>query len=107
MPEALALDGAKEYLGRIAGSLRLEHPGLTITWTVGIGSDVAETIIRVAENGEDAEGAGVFGGCDMLAMATHGRTGMAHWSLGSITERVIHATTRPVLIIRPPQVRQT
>ena len=61
MPEALALNGAKEYLGRIAGSLRQEHTGLTVTWSVGVGSDVAETIIRVAENGEDVEGAGVFG----------------------------------------------
>jgi nucleotide-binding universal stress UspA family protein len=106
MPGALVVDGAKEYLGRIADSLRQGHPGLTITWSVGVGSDIAETIIRAAENGEDVEGAGVFGGCDMLAIATHGRTGMALWSMGSVTERVLHATTRPMLIIHPSQLRQ-
>jgi nucleotide-binding universal stress UspA family protein len=58
----------------------------------------------VAENGEDAEGAGVFGGCDLIAMATHGREGLQRWAMGSVTERVLHATKYPVLIVRPTQV---
>jgi nucleotide-binding universal stress UspA family protein len=106
MPEALIVDGAKGYLGRIADRLWQEYPRLTVTWSVGVGLDIAETIIRVAENGEDVEGAGVFGGCDVLAMATHGRTGIARWSMGSVTERVPSATRRPMLIIRPPQLDQ-
>ena len=106
MPEALIVDGAKSYLGRIADRLWQEYTRLTVTWSVGVGLDIAETIIRVAENGEDVEGAGVFGGCDVLAMATHGRTGIARWSMGSVTERVMYATKRPVMIIRPPQLHQ-
>jgi len=65
---------------------------------------VAEAIVRVAENGEDAEGAGVFGGCDIIAMATHGLSGIRRWEMGSITERVLHATRLPLLIVRPPDM---
>jgi len=55
----------------------------------------------MAENGEDAEGAGAFGRCDLIAIATHGRGGLQHWVLGSITERVLGATKLPILIVRP------
>ena len=106
MPDALIVQGAKEYLRDIAERLKQEQTGLTITWTVGVGSDSAETIIRVAENGEDAEGAGLFGAGDVLAMATHGRTGMTHWALGSITERVLSGTRLPLLVVHPPQVSE-
>ncbi len=74
---------------------------LPITWSVAIERDVASALIRVAENGEDAEGAGVFGGCDIIAMATHGYGGMQRWAMGSITERVLSATKLPILIVRP------
>lgn len=104
MPEALAVNGAKEYLGKIAERMKQEHPGLSVTWSVGAGLDVAETIIRIAERGDDTEGAGVFGGCDVIAIATHGRTGFARWALGSITERVLHGTKLPLLVVRPPKI---
>jgi nucleotide-binding universal stress UspA family protein len=49
----------------------------------------------MAEDGEDAEGAGVFGRCDLIAIATHGRGGFQRWILGSITERVLGAINSP------------
>ena len=55
----------------------------------------------MAENGEDAEGAGAFGRCDIIAIATDGRGGLQRWVLGSITERVLGATKLPILIVRP------
>ena len=55
----------------------------------------------MAENGEDAEGAGAFGRCDLIAIATHGRGGLQHWVMGSIAERVLGATKLPILIVRP------
>ncbi len=106
MPEALAVEGTKQYLGKVATRLKQDHPGLTVTWSVGIGLDIAETIIRIAERGDDTEGAGVFGGCDAVAIATHGRTGFARWALGSVTERVLHGTKLPLLIVRPTQVAE-
>ena len=30
-------------------------------------------------------------------MATHGRGGLRRWVMGSVTDRVLHATTRPLL----------
>jgi nucleotide-binding universal stress UspA family protein len=102
---------AKHYLSSTVEHLRegLVAPAvanlrLPVTWSVAVDTDVAEAIVRVAENGEDAEGAGVFGGCDVIAMATHGRSGIASWEMGSITERVLHATRLPLLIVRSPDM---
>lgn len=39
-------------------------------------------------------------GADLIAMTTHGRSGLAHWALGSIAERVLHESTLPVLLVR-------
>ena len=73
---------------------------LGISCSVVINEDIAETIIRIAEHGEEAEGVSIP--CDIIAMATHGRTGIDHLALGSITERVVHATQLPVLIVPMP-----
>lgn len=35
----------------------------------------------------------------MIVMATHGRSGVDRWRLGSITERVVHHSLAPVLVI--------
>lgn len=35
-----------------------------------------------------------------IAMATHGRSGMSRWLLGSVTEKVLRASTCPILIVR-------
>lgn len=73
---------------------------LPITWSLTFDNDAASGIISVAENGEDA---GVPGGYDMIAMATHGRGALQRWLMGSVTERVLHATKLPLLIVQPPQ----
>jgi nucleotide-binding universal stress UspA family protein len=77
---------------------------IMVTWSVVLDTDVARAIVRVAENGEDAEGAGVFGGCELIAMSTHGRSGLQRLAMGSVTERVLHTTKRPLLIIRPSEM---
>jgi len=38
---------------------------------------------------------------DMIALATHGRTGLDRWRLGSVADRVLRASTRPALVIGP------
>jgi nucleotide-binding universal stress UspA family protein len=38
---------------------------------------------------------------DLVVMATHGRVGEKYEKLGSVTERVVRESTRPVLTIRP------
>src|SRR5713226_1183473 len=105
------LHKAKRYLSSTVEHLRegLVTPAVAdlkvpVTWSVAVDTDVASALIRVAENGEDAEGAGVFGGCDLIAMATHGYGGIQRWAMGSITERVLSATKLPLLIVRPPDM---
>jgi nucleotide-binding universal stress UspA family protein len=98
------LHRAKTYLSSVTDQLRgslLANLNLSMTWSVAVAQDVAHAIIQMAENGEDAEGAGAFGRCDLIAIATHGRGGLQHWVLGSITERVLGATKLPILIVRP------
>jgi nucleotide-binding universal stress UspA family protein len=100
------LSRAKRYLRTVTNNLRNGPIGdlkPTITWSVADSTDVAEALIRVAENGEDVEGAGIFGGCDLIAMATHGRSGLQLWTMGSITERVLEGTRLPVLVVRPQE----
>lgn len=36
----------------------------------------------------------------LIAMATHGRSGMSRWLLGSIAEKVLRAATNPLLLVR-------
>lgn len=77
-----------------------EH-SLPVTWSLLVDRDIVGGLLRVAEQGDDTEGAGTPGGCDLIAISTHGRSDFRDWIPGSITERVLHATRRPILIIHP------
>jgi nucleotide-binding universal stress UspA family protein len=35
----------------------------------------------------------------LIAMATHGYSGLRHWTLGSVTDRVVHTATTPVFVV--------
>ena len=105
------LQQAKHYLNSLADQLReglLASPiadlKLSIAWSVTVDTDIAAGIIRVAEQGEHAEGTGVFGNSQVIAMATQGYSGLHWWLMGSITLRVLHATKLPLLIVRPPDM---
>jgi nucleotide-binding universal stress UspA family protein len=39
---------------------------------------------------------------NIVAMSTHGRSGIGRWVLGSVTDRVVCYCGDPVLVIRPP-----
>ncbi|MCX6170371.1 MAG: universal stress protein [Ignavibacteriales bacterium] len=41
--------------------------------------------------------------CDMIVLATHGRTGILHNLLGSVAEKVIRYAQCPVLVISPEE----
>lgn len=62
-----------------------------------------EEVIEVGRPGhvivEEAEKLGV----DVIVIATHGRTGLAHVLLGSVAEKVIRHAPCPVFVIRNPQ----
>lgn len=39
---------------------------------------------------------------DMIAMSTHGHSGLTRWILGSVADKVLHGTHVPILLVRPP-----
>ena len=42
-------------------------------------------------------------GCDLIVMGSHGRGGLASLVMGSQTQKVLHHTNLPVLIVRRPR----
>jgi nucleotide-binding universal stress UspA family protein len=54
--------------------------------------DPGEVIPRVAAEA----------GCDLIVMATHGHTGLAHALMGSVAEEVVRRAACPVLTIKSP-----
>ncbi len=105
------LQEAKQYLvstvenireGSVASSVA--DLKLPLTWSVTIDDDIASGIIRMAENGENVEGAGKIDRCDLIAMTTHGYGGLQQWSMGSVTERILQITRLPILIVPMSQL---
>jgi len=99
---------AKQYLSATVAHMReglvatpIAGLKLAITWSVIHDEDIAAGIIRAAAGGENVEETGVFGSSNVIAMATHGYSGLQRWALGSITERVLHTTRLPLLVVRP------
>jgi len=99
------VSAAEAYLNTI--KLRMQGGDaaskLQVTTLVTVDSDIASALLATAEDGDWMETAENFRGCDVIAMATHGRGGLERWMLGSMTERVLAATRLPLLIIRPQQ----
>jgi nucleotide-binding universal stress UspA family protein len=79
---------AEEYLESVAGRLRPE--GLAVETRV-VGGYPSVEITRIAQEER-------FG---LIAMATHGRSGVGRWVFGSTTDKVLHAVATPLLLRRP------
>ena len=43
--------------------------------------------------------------CDLIVIATHGRTGLRHVLMGSVAENVVRRAPCPVLTVRPPKLK--
>ncbi|TVR75959.1 MAG: universal stress protein [Sphaerobacteraceae bacterium] len=85
--EREARESAEDYVRDAADTLTTH--GATVSADVRI-TEPASGITRVASE---------FG-ADLIAMTTHGRSGMGRFLLGSVAERVLHDTDRPVMIVR-------
>lgn len=97
-----AVKVAQDYLGTLTarlGESGLADLNISVTASVASDPDVAEAIIKQAESVES-------GPVDLIALATHGRGGMQHFVMGSVTERVLHHSNLPLLIVRPPKEQQ-
>ncbi len=90
----------EEYLDTLVHRISagdLAHLDLAITTSVEADPDVAEAIVKKSEQDK----------FDFIAIATHGRGGVQKWALGSVAGRVLHATTLPLLIMRPQDIQAT
>lgn len=67
--------------------------GIATRFEVVAGRKVSEAIIQAAERLD----------CDVICLATHGRSGLTRAVAGSVAQEVLLNGTRPVFIVRPPR----
>ncbi len=79
---------AEDYLARIQRQYRRDD--LVVDTAVRFGKP-APTILTFAETHN----------IDLIIMSTHGRTGLARWRYGSVTEKVLRSADCAMLISRP------
>ncbi len=84
-------DAGENYLKGI--TTRLSGNGIKSTYEVVTG-DPADKIVEYAEDKK----------ISLIAMSTHGRTGLARWVLGSVTDKVLHSAKVPILLARSPKM---
>jgi nucleotide-binding universal stress UspA family protein len=89
VPEAVGKEEkqAQKYLGKIAKTL--EAKGIKVSTEVLMGKPAEEIIIYSHRMN-----------CDLIIMASHGRSGLSRWAHGSVADRVFKATTVPILMIK-------
>ena len=85
----MIMDQADTYLESVAR--RLEDDLSQVSIHVEVALNPARGILEVAEDL----------GVDLLAIGTHGRTGLRRALLGSVADKVLRAATRPVLLKKP------
>jgi nucleotide-binding universal stress UspA family protein len=82
------MKAAKEYLAKI--KVQLSKDALKVEAEVLTGRS-AETITDFAQRNE----------VDLIALSTHGRSGISRWVFGSVADRIVRSSSVPVLLIRP------
>ena len=84
-------DAGEDYLKNIAE--RLSDKEIKSTYEV-ITGDPADKIVEYADDKK----------ASLIAMSTHGRTGLTRWVLGSIADKVLHGARIPILLVRSPKM---
>jgi nucleotide-binding universal stress UspA family protein len=82
------LHEAKEYLRDRAADAA--QAGVVIKTDVRIGAP-ADSVLEYVETY----------GIDLIAMATHGHTGLKRWVYGSVTAKVLRSASCSMLVVRP------
>jgi nucleotide-binding universal stress UspA family protein len=87
---------ATAYLNEVGAGLKGKGIAVEERLTIGIRfGNAAEQIIEAADEVQ----------ADLLAMTTHGRSGVGRWAFGSVAERVLHDGKVPLLLVRSPGAR--
>jgi nucleotide-binding universal stress UspA family protein len=80
---------AQRYLRRIWKKLNAK--GINVRTEVLIGNPAKEIASYAEQNA-----------CDLIAMASHGRSGPSRWAFGSVADKVFRASCVAVLMARAP-----
>ncbi|GAF85650.1 unnamed protein product [marine sediment metagenome] len=80
---------AQKYLDRIAKTMAAK--GINVSTEVLLWKP-EEAIVGYAKQY----------GCDLIVMASHGRSGPSRWAHGSVADRVFRGSPVPVLMVRAP-----
>jgi nucleotide-binding universal stress UspA family protein len=86
---------ARSYLFRIASHLRRD--GIAVTTDVVIGDNIASAIGDFASREK----------ADLIAIATHGRGGLARMLRGSVADAIMHSGRMSMLVFKPDQSAAT
>lgn len=70
-----------------------ESPDVSTDVKVIFDDDPAHTIVKFAQRNP----------IDVVVMATHGRTGVGRWLLGSVTTKVLRSSPVPVFVVPAPK----
>ncbi len=79
-----------DYLEKTAESIRGNN--ITVK-TIVVSGNAAEEILKAADRIK----------AELIAMSTHGRSGLHRFAFGSITDKVLHGSHIPVLMVRAPK----
>jgi len=79
---------AEKYLKDLVA--RTNYDGVSVEWQAYIGRP-ADEIIEFCRKHD----------IDLIAIATHGRSGVTRWVWGSVADRVLRSACAPVLMVRP------
>ena len=85
--EVAVVRKAEEYLKKIEGQLKAK--GFNADWHVRYG-DEAEEILDHASQKD----------VDLIAMTTHGRSGIKRFLLGSVAEKILRHSAKPIFLVR-------
>lgn len=85
--ERSAIKSAEQYMSTV--KQRLLSKGIEVN-TVVLEGKIADSLVDYASNN----------GFDLIVMATHGRSGLARWVVGSVADKILHCSTVPMLLIR-------
>ena len=86
-----AREDAEEYLDGVA--TRIRDQGISEVRTEASIGNASSAIVDLARAADDP----------LVVMATHGRSGIGRWMLGSVADRVVRHGPGPVLVVRPDQ----
>jgi len=89
IPEtSLTSEETKKYLARV--EKQLKEAGISVQIEIRKGK-AAEQIIKYASEKP----------FNLIAMSTHGRSGLGRWVFGSVADKVLHGASIPILLVRP------